>query len=90
MKHQEIDQLQAKLVEAKQQLEIALDNQPDLSISSFMEQFHCSRPTVYRYIRSGDLVTYKLGRATRITGESAARLRARLIAESAQSVAGAA
>lgn len=76
----ELAQLQAKLQTTQEKLDMIGAEMPDLTIQQIQKKLSCSRPTVYRLIGLGKLKTYKLGRATRITGNSYARFRAEVSA----------
>ena len=47
----------------------------DLSVSEVSGMFGVTNPTVYKMLARGELDSYKVGRAQRITAESIERLR---------------
>ena len=52
-----------------------LDETRDLTITEASSVLNCTNPTTYKLIARGDLDSYKVGRARRVTRESVQRLR---------------
>lgn len=50
-------------------------NVPDLTVQETCAILRCTAPTVYRLLERGELKSYTVGRARRITQESLEKLR---------------